>query len=259
MKAIKIFLIILILVSCKNEKSPIEVFLYKFKNEVSSQELKELKTIPRDSIFNDLSFLSEEFGNSFVNLSKDSIGINNFLGVNDSFPERKNRLLLLALHSNLNNNEIELGELKSTLKAHYIRKEDEREKKNKINYEGLLKVVKANDEKFKIGDTIKFLIPLQKKQGKKYTFFNGYPTTLDYSHVKDTLVIEGVLSEKFYEKQSNPYPDRPIPDPIDLTFKILITKMSDKDVSFLLTHLNKSFKRGDYFPMNLGYYGRPIE
>ena len=259
MKTIKFILILLIFISCKNQNSPIDVFYTELKKKVDDKELSELRKIPRDSLFKDLSFLSENFVDAFENHSKDSIGINTFLEVNDSFPRKKTRLLLLALHSKLNNQKVELQELESTLKEHYIRLENELEAKNRKIYEREIEVVKENNDRFGIGDTIVFLIPIEEKHGKKHTFFNGFPTTLDYSHIDDTLVIKGILEEKFYENQTNPYPERPIPDPVDLTFKIKIMEMSDKEVNFEWTHGKESFKVGEYFPMNLGYYGRPIE
>lgn len=173
--------------------------------------------------------------------------INNIIksSLNKSFFASNEEILLFAFHGHLNQRKMDLEQIQNEIQQ--IRRAlKEKMKRDEALYEKeAINLIKLNNSKWNVGDTLSVTLEVGRDNGKHLIYYKSYPASLDYSDAKDTLMLKGVLVDKF-QKSVNL---------TDLYFKLKILELNRANV----LHGANKLELGSDFDLNLEAYGRPIE
>lgn len=240
----------------KKPITPLDSFLNRWKNKIPDKNLLfKIKNTSRDSLDVFVLTISEEFTKVYQDSSSNA-RLYDFLNKNkiDPFTEFGVEFLLTAFHSNLNEENIDVEEIKTYVSKTLKRREKENGiKQKKLDLE-LKNINQINNDKWKVGDTLNIIFPIEydPETGDKIINYSMFPFSLDYSNAHDTLKIKGLLISKRFESSISE-PD--IVDSMNLVFNLKIIMLSDTNTYIL----GDRYKLDDKLDLYLKYYGRLIE
>lgn len=246
-----VFLMIF-LFSCTNKKStyyPIKECFEKIeKNIKNDKALNHMKTCSLDS----LTYVFPIFKREFEKIQEKTDcnrQIEDFFDLHSipNNPVLRDEVLILAFQKYLNQYKIDLNEIQDEIKGKKLIKV----KREKIEEQKLLGIIRENNSNWSKGDTIDIVLQLSGKGDRKQVFYRHHSLAYDYSTADDSLNIRGVLIDKQYDSSETISETEKT---LSLIFKIKILELSDTN-AYAVDRL----KIEDIFDLDLASYGRFIE
>ena len=112
------------------------------------------------------------------------------------------------------------------------------------------RIAKKNYQSIGIGDTVELVLPVSSNFGRRSTFYTkGYPYSINYNFVGDSLWLKGELLSKGFEELTNGELDSN-----SLTFLFELIEVGDTSVEFMY----RKCRIGEEFELDLQSYGRLI-
>ena len=245
---INIFLLLILTIGCRDENQSFSKIINQLKSNISVDETSKLKNLHFEEVFQYIELDSIIYTFYYNN---QEVYFNEFfssLGVeaNDGY---RVDFLMLALYYEVIDKKLEL---KSMLKEvdEFYHEQWIKHDSEFILYDSISrKIMLINRSTIDLGDTIRIVLPVEKKRGQnKIFYYYGYPYSQTYKYANDSVQISGVvLGEHSYESQSN--------DLLNYILDYKVIKI-DNDSIFTGTGI---IKNGDVLELDLMSYGRLIK
>lgn len=222
MKKNALFLmLILFFIGCKKKReSELFNFFEKLSEKIEDRKLESFRSTELDSAGIAIEFISNDLENCIDNTEfsprlKEFSGFSNY----DIPTNTKKMYLGLAFHLYLNNIPISYSTMKTEVsKINEFSEENE----NNICTKRKLEIIKHNDNRFQIGDTVNVSLPYTETLGILSTvYYSEILLDTDYFELHEILNISGTILEKRFNEEN--YFD-------DLRFLIKILKLSNDTI-----------------------------
>ena len=251
-------LIFLVLTSCNQICNEMTNTFIELERSVGRSQnlLKEFKTLSRDSLYRITYLFRGELNNILndIDLEEISDEEENCL-IKNINPEFRYEVLQIAFQDYLNGRKIRLKKINKEgvkLEEQWIIAQ---RKKDKETWLELMNIVKLNDSRCQIGDTLNLIFHLDKDQESDHRmiYYRNYPWSKDFSTTDDILKMKGLLLAKLYGE--NYLISRKDKD-FHPTFRVKIIDVSEEfyDISASMVK-----KIGDSYDIPLELYGLEIK
>lgn len=247
MKINLLYIFVLLLISCKNNPNVLNDYFKRLDKSISESERVKIKQI---SNLDSLSYIIFQNNSDFVK-KFDSISVEIDKYLFNSFQiediDSRRLVLLIAYQKNLNKNKINLVEIKKEVKEYSNLIQNQFKNRSKLEERSLFEISRRNFDKFKIGDKMSLLLPVELNgAGKNVYLYNQY----EKNRFTDTLFLTCVLKTKQIGiRQSSSLPKE------DYVFILDILDATNRRLDLI----DKRYRRGKTISLRLFNYGREIE
>lgn len=247
MKIYLLFFYILLLISCKSNPNVLNEYLKRLDKSISESERVKIKQSSNlDSLFNIIFQNNVGFVKKFDSVSVEiDKYLFNSLQIEDI--DSRRLVLLIAYQKNLNNNKINLVEIKKEVSEYTNLIKNQFNDKAKLEERNLFEISRRNFDKFRIGDKMSLLLPVELNGSENNVYlYNQY----EKKRFTDTLFLTCVLRTKQIEiRQSSSLPKE------DYVFTLYILDATNRRLDLI----DKRYRSGKTISLRLFNYGREIE